>query len=127
MDKLPKKIIPDQMPKDSWIMIDRTQFNLEDIKIERIYSGDGYLYVHLNRNKLKERLDKYHFEYLLDCFDGKPLISFEHNLDKDEWDYETYQKIVNIMDEKMDFLGIDIEFLATLNKVYHKGENDDQS
>jgi len=27
---------------------------------------------------------------------GKPLISFEHNLEKDEWDYETYQKLLNV-------------------------------
>jgi len=84
----------DRMPKDSWVMVDRTQFNLEDIKIERIDNGDAYLYVQLNRNELKNKLDKYHYEYLLDCFGGKPLISFEHNLDKDEWDYETYQKLL---------------------------------
>ena len=84
----------DRMPKDSWVMIDRTQFNLEDIKIERIDNGYDYLFVQLNRNELKNKLDKYHYEYLLDCFGGKPLILFEHNLEKDEWDYETYQKLL---------------------------------
>ena len=82
-----------KMPKNSWVMIDRTQFNLEDIKIKNINNKRGYLYVELDRDELKNRLDEHHFNYLLDCFGNKTLISFEHNLEKDEWDYDTYQKL----------------------------------
>tara|TARA_X000000950_G_C13834454_1_gene627557 strand:+ start:687 stop:971 length:285 start_codon:yes stop_codon:yes gene_type:complete len=80
--------------KYSPVMIDRTAFDFKGIDFTYNINKSGDIEIIVSDKDLVLNLDKYHYEYLQECTNGKIIICKEYIADlteEDTWDFELYK------------------------------------
>ena len=80
--------------KYSPVMIDRTAFDFNRVDFTYDVNKSGDIEITISDRDLVLNLDKYHYEYLQECTNGKIIISLEYIADlteEDTCDFELYE------------------------------------